>query len=170
MTKKHSKSKGHSLFEKFSQMAVKATGSTYAFIFAFGMVVVWAASGPSFDYSETWQLVINTSTTIITFLMVFIIQKAQNKDSISIQLKLDELVAAHERASNRLVNVEDLTEDELKVLQEYYKKLSNITKKEQSLQQSHSIEDAEDHSNPTIGDKTEKTNQLPEPSSAQSTK
>jgi low affinity Fe/Cu permease len=86
--------------------------------------------------------VINTGTTIITFLMVFLIQKSQNKDSLAIQLKLNELVAAHEFASNRLVNVENMTEDELKVIQKYYGKLSESTKKEESLQQSHSIEEA----------------------------
>ena len=93
--------KNGNLFERFSLAVSKATGSTYAFLIAFALVVLWAITGPSFDYSETWQLVINTGTTIITFLMVFLIQKQQNKDSLSIQLKLDELVAAHDGASNR---------------------------------------------------------------------
>ena len=96
-------------FEKFASKATKATGSSYAFILAFGMVVVWAICGPVFHYSENWQMVINTGTTIITFLMVFLIQKEQNKDSLAIQLKLNELVAAHEFASNRLVDVENVT-------------------------------------------------------------
>ena len=87
-------------------------------------------------------MVITTGTTIITFLMVFLIQKEQNKDSLAIQLKLNDLVAAHEFASNRLVNVEDMTEEELKVIQKYYSKLSDFTKKEESLQQSHSIDEA----------------------------
>ena len=100
--KKHAVKKNGNLFESFALSVSKATGSTYAFITAFSLVIVWAITGPSFDFSETWQLVINTGTTIITFLMVFLIQKAQNKDSLSIQLKLDELVAAHENASNRL--------------------------------------------------------------------
>ena len=131
-----------SFSERFAVRVTKATGSTGAFSFAFFLVVIWAASGPFFHYSETWQLVINTGTTIITFLMVFLIQKAQNKDSLAIQLKLNELVAAHEFASNRLVNVENMSEEELKVIQKYYAGLSNLTKKEESLQQSHSIDEA----------------------------
>ncbi len=134
--------KKEGIFEKFSSVVTKATGSTYAFITAFSIVVIWAVSGPSFGFSETWQLVINTSTTIITFLMVFLIQKSQNKDSLSIQLKLDELVAAHDRASNRLVDVENMTEDELKTIQKYYSKLSSLTKNDGSIQQSHSIDEA----------------------------
>ncbi|MGC3946185.1 MAG: low affinity iron permease family protein [Chryseolinea sp.] len=86
---------------------------------------------------------LNTGTTIITFLMVFLIQKSQNKDSLAIQLKLNELVAAHQFASNRLVNVEDMTEDELKVIRKYYAQLSEFSKREESLQQSHSIDEAE---------------------------
>ncbi len=128
--------------ERFASSVTKATGSTGAFIIAFIIVIVWAVSGPFFHYSENWQLIINTGTTIITFLMVFLIQKAQNKDSLAIQLKLNELVAAHEFASNRLVNVENLSEDELKVIQKYYSRLSNLTQKEESLQQSHSIDEA----------------------------
>ncbi len=123
-------------------MAVsKATGTTPAFIVAFVLVVVWGATGPMFHYSDAWQMIINTGTTIITFLMVFLIQKAQNKDSLAIQLKLNELVAAHENASNRLVNVEDMTEDELRIIQKYYSKISDFTKREDSLRQSHSIDE-----------------------------
>ncbi len=129
------------IFERFAIGVTKATGSTAAFITAFIVVIVWAVSGPFFHYSENWQLIINTGTTIITFLMVFLIQKGQNKDSLAIQLKLNELVAAHEFASNRLVNVENLSEEELKVIQKYYAGLSNLTKKEESLQQSHSIDE-----------------------------
>jgi low affinity Fe/Cu permease len=106
-------------------------------------VIAWAAFGPVFQYSENWQLVINTGTTIITFLMVFLIQKAQNKDSLAIQLKLNELVAAHEFASNRLVNIENMSEDDLKVIQKYYASLSKLTKSEESLERSHSIDEAE---------------------------
>ena len=131
-----------SLSERFAISVTKATGSTSAFILAFILVIIWGVSGPFFHYSESWQLVINTGTTIITFLMVFLIQKAQNKDSLAIQLKLNELVAAHEFASNRLVNVENMSEEELKVIQKYYAQLSKQTKKEESLQQSHSIEEA----------------------------
>src|SRR6201985_1183751 len=136
-------SKKPSLSERFATTVTKITGSTSAFIIALVLVIIWGATGPVFHYSENWQLVINTGTTIITFLMVFLIQKAQNKDSLAIQLKLNELVAAHEFASNRLVNVEDMTEDELKVIQKYYHKLSKFAKSEDNLQQSHSI--AESH-------------------------
>jgi low affinity Fe/Cu permease len=130
-------------FERFATKVTEFTGSTLAFILAFSCILVWAITGPVFDFSETWQLVINTGTTIITFLMVFLIQKSQNKDSLAIQLKLNELVAAHEFASNRLVNVENMTEDELKVIKKYYSKLSEITMNEESLQQSHSIDEAQ---------------------------
>jgi low affinity Fe/Cu permease len=136
--------KGPSPFERFATAVTRITGSTSAFILAFVLVIVWGATGPIFHYSENWQLVINTGTTIITFLMVFLIQKAQNKDSLAIQLKLNELVAAHEFASNRLVNVESMSEDELKVIQKYYSKLSKLTKNDENLQQSHSIDEAEE--------------------------
>ena len=96
------------------------TGSTIAFVLACLVVVVWVATGPLFDFSNTWQLVINTGTTIVTFLMVFLIQRAQNKDSLAIQLKLNELVAAMAGASNRLIDCEDLTEEELRTLHRHY--------------------------------------------------
>ena len=134
-------------FERFSLASTKATGSTPAFLIAFGLILLWAVTGPVFHYSEQWQLVINTGTTIITFLMVFLIQKSQNKDSLAIQLKLNELIAAHEFASNRLVSVEDMTEEELQVIRKYYSRLSEMTLKEESLQQSHSIDEAEDRHN-----------------------
>jgi len=136
------KSNSANLFEKFAVQVTKATGSTSAFIFAFMLVIVWGISGPFFHYSENWQLVINTGTTIITFLMVFLIQKAQNKDSLAIQLKLNELVAAHEFASNRLVNIENMSETDLKIIQKFYSRLGEMTKSEESLQQSHSIDEA----------------------------
>src|ERR1700760_2848634 len=129
-------------FEKLAAQVTKATGSNAAIIIAFATVIIWAGLGPVFDYSDNWQLVINTGTTIITFLMVFLIQKSQNKESVAVQLKLNELVAAHEFASNRLVDVENMTEDELKVIQKYYAKLKTNTKNEESLQQSHSIDEA----------------------------
>jgi low affinity Fe/Cu permease len=134
-------------FDDLSTKVSKAAGSTPAFISAIGIVLTWALSGPFFHYSETWQLVINTGTTIITFLMVFLIQKAQNKDSLAIQLKLNELVAAHEFASNRLVDIENITEDELKVIQKYYSKLSDFAKKEENMQVSHSIDEAHQQHN-----------------------
>src|ERR1700722_7856728 len=130
-----------SLSERFALSVTQATGSTSAFIIAFVLVIIWGATGPIFHYSENWQLVINTGTTIITFLMVFLIQKSQNKDSLAIQLKLNELVAAHEFASNRLVNVESLSEEELRILQKYYSKLSRFAKGQDTLTESHSIDE-----------------------------
>jgi low affinity Fe/Cu permease len=131
-------------FENFANAATKFTGSSPAFITAASIVVVWAVTGPLFDYSETWQLFINTGTTIITFLMVFLIQKAQNKDGKAIQLKLNELIAAHERASNRMVDIEDLTEDELDQLHKFYVTLSRLAKKENDIHSSHSIDAAQE--------------------------
>lgn len=133
-----------SAFEKFATKVSKAAGSTPAFIGAFILVVVWAVLGPVFDYSETWQLVINTGTTIITFLMVFLIQKAQNKDSLAIQLKLNELVASNELSSNSLVDIESMTEEEMIIIQKYYHRLSELAKKEQSIKTSHSIAEAQE--------------------------
>ncbi len=128
------------LFESFSNAATRFTGSSPAFILAAAIVVAWAVSGPIFNYSETWQLVINTGTTIITFLMVFLIQKAQNKDSKAIQLKLNELIAAHEKASNRMVDIEDLTEEELDQFHQFYVALAQLAKNESDIHQSHSID------------------------------
>lgn len=133
------------LFERFSNWATTATGSSGAFIIAVLLVFVWAITGPFFNFSETWQLVINTGTTIVTFLMVFLIQKAQNKDSKAIQIKLNELIAAHEKASNRIVDIEDLTEKELDKLHKYYEKLSALAEEDEDLHQSHSIDAAEDN-------------------------
>jgi low affinity Fe/Cu permease len=135
----------NSLFEKFSNWATKFTGSSYAFIGATLIVIVWGISGPIFNYSETWQLVINTGTTIITFLMVFLIQKAQNKDGKAIQLKLNEIIAANERASNRMVDIEDLTEEELDELHKFYVTLSRLSKKESDIHCSHSIDAAKEN-------------------------
>ena len=95
-----------------------------------------------FDFSDTWQLVINTGTTIITFLMVFIIQQSQNKDTLAVQLKLNELIACQELASNRLIDMEDLTEEELMVLKKFYVKLSKLAEKENDLHSSHSLDEA----------------------------
>lgn len=135
------------VFENFSNWATKFTGSSYAFVGASLIVVIWAASGPLFNYSETWQLVINTGTTIITFLMVFLIQKAQNKDSKAIQIKLNELLAANEKASNRIVAIEDLTEKELDQLHHYYEQLSILAEKDADIHMSHSIDAAKINQN-----------------------
>lgn len=131
------------VFEKVSHKATEFTGSTSAFIIAAGMIVAWLILGPLFNYSDTWQLVINTTTTIVTFLMVFLIQRSQNKDSKAIHLKLNELVASLEGPSNRLIDVEDMSEEELKTLAKYYQKLSRLAKKEKDIHSSHSIEEAE---------------------------
>ena len=128
-------------FETFATKATRATGSNLAFTIACTIIVLWLATGPIFDFSDTWQLVINTGTTIITFLMVFLIQKTQNKDALALQIKLNELVAASEKASNRIVSVEDLSEDELIRLNAYYTKLAEITRREKDPKASRSIED-----------------------------
>ncbi len=130
-------------FERMSGAATRWTGSSSALVVAFLIIVVWLISGPIFHYSDTWQLVINTGTTIITFLMVFLIQRTQNKDSLAVQLKLNELVAALEGASNHLIDVEDLSEDELKVLHAYYQRLTDMARKEEDLGRSHSVEEAQ---------------------------
>lgn len=128
-------------FERFSAKAIKVTGSSGAFITACILIIVWVVTGPIFHYSDVWQLAINTGTTIITFLMVFLIQKTQNKDALAIQIKLNELVAANTHTSNRIVSVEDLSEEELERLNEYYTKLAELIKKEKGRKTSHSIED-----------------------------
>lgn len=127
--------------EVFALKATKAAGSDGAFILACIAILIWVLTGPVFHYSETWQMVINTGTTIITFLMVFLIQKTQNKDVIAIQIKLNELVAASANASNRIVSVEDLTEQELVKLNDYYTRLAQLTQQEKDLKTSRSIED-----------------------------
>jgi low affinity Fe/Cu permease len=137
--------KKKNLFEQFSNWATNATGSSAAFIIAALTVIVWACTGPVFQYSETWQLVINTGTTIITFLMVFLIQKSQNKDSKAIHLKLNELLASHEGTSNRMVDIEDLTELELDHLHKFYVKLSALAEKESDLTKTHSIDAAQEN-------------------------
>lgn len=131
---------------KFELLADKVTqwsGSSYAFDIAAGLIIAWLFCGPIFKYSDTWQLVINTSTTIITFLMVFIIQKSQNKDSKAIQLKLNELIAASKDASNRIVDVEDLDEKEIDILHQFYEKIFSEFEEENDIHKSHSIDEAE---------------------------
>jgi low affinity Fe/Cu permease len=123
-------------FEKMATKVIAVTGSPWAFFVALLVIVAWAISGPIFDYSDTWQLVINTGTTIITFL------KSQNKDSKSLQLKLNELIAANKSASNRLIDVENLSEEELDVLHKYYCIMVEETKKRMSMTESHSVEEA----------------------------
>ena len=131
--------------ERLSHGVTVWTGSSWAFAIALAIIIVWLVTGPVFHFSDTWQLVINTGTTIVTFLMVFLIQRTQNKDSLAIQLKLNEIVAAIPGASNRLIDVEDLDEDELMRLHRFYSRLAEIAKHEADLLQSHSIDEAEVH-------------------------
>jgi low affinity Fe/Cu permease len=130
------------IWEKFARKATQWTGRPTAFGIAVAIIVVWLATGPIFHFSDTWQLIINTGTTIVTFLMVFLIQQAQNKDTRAIELKLNELVAAMPGASNRLVDVEALSEEELDMLHRYYRRLVSLAKKDVELTTSHSVEEA----------------------------
>jgi low affinity Fe/Cu permease len=129
--------------EAFSTLVSQWTGSTRGFALACLVVVVWGATGPAFRYSDTWQLVINTGTTIVTFLMVFLIQRSQNKEALALQLKLNEIIAALPGASNRMVDIEDLNEEELQALRKFYTRLSGNARKAASVTQSHSIAEAD---------------------------
>lgn len=141
------KKKTKNFFERFANWATIATGSSPAFLGAIAIIIVWLITGPIFDYSDTWQLIINTGTTIVTFLMVFLIQKSQNKDSKAIHLKLNELLASHQGASNRMVDIEDLSENDLDQLHKFYVKLSDLAEKEDDLTCTHSIDAAEENHN-----------------------
>jgi len=129
-------------FEEFSHRVTHATGRPWAFLVALLVIIIWALTGPFFGFGDTWQLVINTSTTIVTFLMVFLIQQTQNKDSKAVELKLNELVASTKGASNRLIDVESLTEEELDVLHGYFRELATLARKDVNMTDSHSIEEA----------------------------
>jgi low affinity Fe/Cu permease len=142
MTKRTQPSSIAETFERFSTVITRFTGTTTAFGLALGAIVVWAVLGPVFGFSDTWQLVINTSTTIVTFLMVFLIQRTQNKDSLAIHLKLNELVSAVEGANNRLIDVEALSEHELETLHRYYAELAHLARAASAVAESHSVEEA----------------------------
>jgi low affinity Fe/Cu permease len=114
-------------------------------------VLVWGATGPLYHFSETWQIIINTGTTIVTFLMVFLIQQSQNKDSLAIHIKLNELLAAHELASNRVVAVEDLDEQELQTLRAFYCELSRRAAESGGVKESHSLDEAQELANRKLG-------------------
>lgn len=137
----------NSLFGRLAEGITRFSGSTTAFIGASAIIIIWGVTGPLFQYSETWQLVINTGTTIITFLMVFLIQRAQNKDSLVLHLKLNELIAATQGASNRLINAQDFSEEEIKLLHNFYCALAELAKKDSDLGKTHSVEEAEDNEN-----------------------
>ncbi|MBC7829281.1 MAG: low affinity iron permease family protein [Chitinophagaceae bacterium] len=130
-------------FDRLANHITRLSGKPMAFIAAFLLIIGWGLSGPFFKFSDTWQLVINTGTTIITFLMVFIIQQTQNKDTIAIHLKLNELIACNESASNRLIDIEHLTEEELQIVKKFYVRLSELALKSNDLHSSHSLDDAE---------------------------
>ncbi|MDT6963080.1 low affinity iron permease family protein [Cupriavidus sp. SZY C1] len=133
------------LFDRFAGAATQQAGSPVAFALAVFVVAAWAITGPMFGYSETWQLVINTGTTIVTFLMVFLIQQSQNKDSIAVHLKLNELLASHREASNHLVAIEDLDEEELRQLVKFYRHLAELADEEGDVKCSHSIDEANEN-------------------------
>ena len=126
------------LLEHFSKHVTHWAGSSWAFAIACSVVLVWAVTGPLFDYSETWQLVINTGTTIVTFLMVFLVQRAQNKESLAMHVKLNELLASQKGASNALINLEDLSEQEIDALHKRFANLADRLKKH--------MEDCDEHS------------------------
>ena len=130
------------LASRFAGWVSDRAGSSSAFAIALAVILLWALTGPIFHYSDTWQLVINTGTTVVTFLMVFLIQRTQNKSALAIQLKLNEIVAALDGASNRLISVEDLSEEELAVLYTHYQRLGQMAKQDRRITQSHSIDEA----------------------------
>jgi low affinity Fe/Cu permease len=113
----------HDTFHKFAHKTAEAVGESYTFLIACTVIVLWAASGPIFGFSDTWQLVINTGTTIVTFLMVFLIQNTQNRDAAAIHLKLDELIRAHAHARNGLLALEGMSDEEMKKLQEEFERV-----------------------------------------------
>ena len=128
--------------EDFAHTITGWSGTSQAFALAFATIVVWALLGPLFDYGDSWQLVINTGTTIVTFLMVFLIQRAQNKESRAMELKLNELIAAVHGASNRLIDIENLSEREIEALHRHYETLVRMAREEGDVTASHSIEEA----------------------------
>ena len=136
------RSKLGAAMERTSRLVTEWSGSSWAFGTAATIIIIWLLTGPVFHYSDTWQLVINTGTTIVTFLMVFLIQRAQNKESLAVQLKLNEIVAALGGASNRLIDVEELDEAELRQLHLFYKALAHMAKSDMHLGQSHSLDEA----------------------------
>jgi low affinity Fe/Cu permease len=133
-------------FARIAKATSRATGRPSTFLLALTVIVVWAVTGPLFHYSDTWQLVINTGTTVVTFLMVFLIQNTQNRDTAAIQLKLDELIRANEKARNKMLRLEDLTEEELKTLKANFVELAGPAKGaiESVRQAKDELEDTED--------------------------
>jgi low affinity Fe/Cu permease len=128
-------------FDKFASSVTRWAGSPTAFCLAFATILAWALAGPLFHFSEDWQLVINTGTTIVTFLMVFLIQQSQNKDSVAIHLKLNELLASNRNASNRLIGIEELDEQDLREVADFYVRLAARAKTSGRVKEAHSIDD-----------------------------
>ena len=130
-----------SMFDGFASRVTRWAGSPAAFCVAFAVVLLWAVLGPVFKFSEDWQLVINTGTTIVTFLMVFLIQQSQNKDSVAMHLKLNELLAASQNASNRMIGIEDLDEQDLRQVADFYVRLAARAKAAGPSKERHSIDE-----------------------------
>lgn len=133
----------HNWVERIANTVTKAAGSNSAIILAFFIIVIWLITGPIFNFSNLWLSIMNTGTSIITFLMVFLIQKSQNKDYLAIQIKLNELVSSHEIANNSLVNIENMSEDELQVLQKYYSKLGEKNRNNEVIEETFSTTEIE---------------------------
>lgn len=152
-------SKKRDLFERIAAWTTRATGGRWGFLTALAAIIVWAMAGPFFHYSENWQLVINTGTTIITFLMVFLIQNAQNRESRAIHIKLDELIFAMTKARNELIDIENLTEQQLNALSLRYTKLAE--KYQENLEECFHAEDQFDEVDqaPAMSDKPTETTQ-----------
>jgi low affinity Fe/Cu permease len=140
--------------DDWAAQVVEAAGSTGMLLIILLILILWVLAGILYNFSARWEALIGTISSIVTILMVFLIQKSQNKHALSIQLKLNELIAANDKASNRLVNVEGMTEDELKVIAKYYSKLKVFAEDQDSLQQSHSIDEV--HKEHTIKDDLER--------------
>jgi len=130
MVSKHTKTRDSGLFVRFANEASRVVGSAGAFGVAIVVVLLWSLSGPLFGYSDTWQLVINTGTTIVTFLMVFLIQNTQNRDSAATQLKLDELIRSTQGAHNALLDLEKLSSKDLEDIRMLYQKLADRARRE----------------------------------------
>ncbi|KTD13405.1 low affinity iron permease family protein [Legionella jamestowniensis] len=122
---KKNKKKPNNYFARFAKVISDAVGTVWSFLLALLAIVIWTVTGPLFHFSDTWQLIINTGTTIITFLMVFLIQHTQNRDTVILNLKLDELIKSHKSANNQSIDLNKLTDEELLVLEKEYKKICN---------------------------------------------
>ena len=133
------------LLEQFAYKTTMWSGSSWAFLVAIALTIGWLVCGPIFGYSDSWQLVMNTLSSIVTFLMVFLIQRSQNRDSLAIQVKLSELIAATKGASNRLIDIEELTENELEAIHRRYQALAERVQKKRQITASVSIEQTKEH-------------------------